>query len=424
MKMLGFSNSTNSNKQISTGISWLGPALISLSPLFLLKGSLGIIPIEIGISILFIVILFMWLIKIMFSGKSIRLRPLDIPILFLFLFFLFDFCKVLFGDMMAVDWLHWRTFWFLLIYFPVSTEFRNKKLIDRMFILLICVGSFNALLDIYNIILSGDITALIAGHTIKNIYSMWTALFLIGILRFVFRKNSTFSRFSKIFIIVGLALSLLSNLSFARRTPLVLITLAYFISLFFCFKNRSSNMFKMLLVFSIISVALLFATGLFERFLGRFQMPNLIHAYESRIGRYDEAWNQFLANPVIGVQKTEEFYFFDYRTKKYMTGSIHSLFLEILSMGGLIGATAFAYLFYKAISFLFLILRTDMPERLRMYVEASFITIVGMFISGLTSTRMLQVESWLFFGIIIGLLNCIYEILLKNKVKYSEKKFL
>ena len=387
---------------------WLGVVLVSFSPLLLLKESPGIAPVELAISFVLILVFFLWILKTFVIAKPIRLRPLDLSIILLFSFFILDFSKVLFLDMKITDWLHWRRFIFLLLFFPVSTEFFKKKRVDGMFYLLISLSAFISLLEIYDALRLSSITSLSVAGTITSVYPMWTAIFLLGTVRFILRKDIELNNIVKVLFMIALGVCLIDVLSFARRTPFLLVIISIFLSIFFGLKTQKRIPIAAIVVILLILVFLLYFSGLYKTFMTRVTVLNLEHPVKQRLERYKIAFQQFLKNPILGSSEGGPIRYYDLRDKVYVTGSIHSIYLEILAKGGLIGGLVFAFFIYKVFSFLTSVLKKKIPIKLRMYTEASLITVICMFISGLTSTRMHQVESWLFLALLLGLVNGLY----------------
>lgn len=392
---------------------WIGPVLISCSPL-LLRGSSGLGP-KIAIFLAMALVIFVLILKYLILNKPIHRRFLDLPIIFLFLFFLFDFYKVLVGDIQIMAWVDWHKFVLILLYFPISREFFTEKRISRMFCFLIFLSSLVSLLEIHENLSIGSISALPTPGLIRSTYPMWVILFLVGIGRFIFKKNINISRTAKISFLIAFVICLIDVLSFARRTPLVLISISILLSIFFSIKFEKRIPYRLIIIVIFASGLLYYSTDFYSSYITRMKASDIKSALTQRSARYEAAWQYFLKNPVFGSYDEETpFYYYKIRKQAYVTGSIHSLYFYILAKGGLIGGLVFAFLIYKIFSFLIRVLKTNLPIKLRMYVEGSFITIAGMFISGLTSTRMFHVESWLFLGVLLGLVSSIYYITIAN----------
>ena len=127
----------NSSKN---SIQWFATLLFCWIPLLLLESDSGLSTIEIAVALTFVLILAIWIIKLIMQKKSINWRPLDIPILLFFGFITFYFVKVINGTIDFEDWLTWRKFFFLLVYFPISTQFNNIYRLRALVCSLLFVG--------------------------------------------------------------------------------------------------------------------------------------------------------------------------------------------------------------------------------------------------------------------------------------------
>ncbi len=385
---------------------------LCLSPLMLIKGSAGITYTEMAVAFFLIIILLISFSYQMLTHQGrLRIIKLDMSILLLFVFFAIDLIKVFNEEMSLVNWLHWRKFFLFLIYFPVRNEVRSDKHIKFILAIIIFVGIINGLIDIGHIYSSGSsIAAITVERKIKSVNSLWIGILLIGMARFVL--NIKGKRLTKLLFIGTLSVCLVSSLSFARRTSLILISIAAVISTWFNIKHAKRTTLKLIFLIGLLLTVLVTSLGLFERYKVRFEEDMLRRAYASRIVRYYEAWNEFLRNPLLGTSKPTDFYFYDFRTKTYLYGSVHSLYLYILRNGGVIGMLFFVYFVYSVFSLFYKVLKSNNAKNsiLQMCNEAAFVTVICMFLSGFTSTRMLMSESWLLLGILLGLVRSSYRI--------------
>jgi len=142
------------SQKISTvnSFQWITTLIFCWIPILLLENESGLSLIEITIACAFAWILANWILKLIISKKSIYLRPLDIPIILFFSFIIISFVKVINGSIDLEDWLKWRKFLFLLIYFPISTQFTNSYRLRALIYSLICVGLLIALYDIITLV--------------------------------------------------------------------------------------------------------------------------------------------------------------------------------------------------------------------------------------------------------------------------------
>jgi len=137
-------------------------------------------------------------------------------------------------------------------------------------------------------------------------------------------------------------------------------------------------------------------------------MQEITNAYFGRASRFEEAWNIFLNNPVFGNCKVDEINYYDIRYREMRTGGIHSLYLYILAKTGIVGFTLFLFFLYKMICFTIRTVNFSLNREMKMYSEGATVTIFAMLISGFSSTRILSIESFLFLGILLGVLTNIW----------------
>jgi hypothetical protein len=324
------------------------------------------------------------------------LRPLDTPILLFFVFIFLDLLKIPFGIMDFQDWFKWRKFAFLLIYFPVSTQFNYAFRLRALVCSLFCVGLIIALFDIFTITSVSSIFGdNILERFVSSPFPIWTAIFTFGMMRQFLFKDLQISPKFKLLVFISFAVCVISSLAFARRTPLILLLISMIISMFFFIIYEKKNHLKII-------------NG-YDQYKYRLKIQQIENAYIGRSSRYEVAWEIFTKNPLLGGGKASEIYFYDPRYTERRVGSIHSLYFYLLASAGITGLTLFLFLIYKIILFSFYILNNVSNRELKMYAESAIITILAMLISGITSTRMFAIESFLFLGVLLGILTNIWQ---------------
>jgi O-antigen ligase len=353
------------------------------------------------------------------------LRPLDTPILLFFVFIFLDLLKIPFGIMDFQDWFKWRKFAFLLIYFPVSTQFNYAFRLRALVCSLFCVGLIIALFDIFTITSVSSIFGdNILERFVSSPFPIWTAIFTFGMMRQFLFKDLQISPKFKLLVFISFAVCVISSLAFARRTPLILLLISMIISMFFFIIYEKKNHLKIskkalikTFCFSISIIVLLalipavqnLAINGYDQYKYRLKIQQIENAYIGRSSRYEVAWEIFTKNPLLGGGKASEIYFYDPRYTERRVGSIHSLYFYLLASAGITGLTLFLFLIYKIILFSFYILNNVSNRELKMYAESAIITILAMLISGITSTRMFAIESFLFLGVLLGILTNIWQ---------------
>jgi O-antigen ligase len=152
-----------------------------------------------------------------------------------------------------------------------------------------------------------------------------------------------------------------------------------------------------------------FVIKAYEQYKYRLKIQQIENAYIGRSSRYEAAWEIFLKNPLLGSSKVHEIYFYDPRYSERRVGSIHSLYFYLFATTGIIGVTLFLYFIYKIFIFSLRTISAVSNRELKMYAEGATITIFAMLISGITSTRMFAIESFLFLGVLLGILTNIWK---------------
>lgn len=414
-----------------TSRKWVFTLLLIWTPLMIFESTSGLSLNEIIIAIAFATVITIWFLNLMMLKKPIHLRPLDMPLLLFFGFILFDLIKIFIGDMNFQDWLRWRKFAFLLIYFPVSTQFNYAYRVRALVCSLFCVGLLIALFDIFTI---SSQSSLFGDNLLERLVSssfpIWTAIFSFGMIRhFLFKDLLINSKF-KILTIISFVVCVVSSLAFARRTPLILLIFSMIVSIFFFIKYEKINQMKIckktfikifcLSISIIILLALVPAVQNFikkgyDQYKYRLKIHQIENAYIGRLSRYEVALEIFLKNPLLGSGRASEIYFYDHRSSEGRVGSIHSLYFYLLATAGVVGVTLFLYLIYKIIFFSLHTMNSAFNRELRMYAESATITILAMLISGVSSTRMFEIESYLFLGALLGIITNIWQLSIRDK---------
>jgi len=359
---------------------------------------------EILVSILYIIILIIWILKEFLKNRNIIIKKLDLALLLILFFLFIDLLKVIFYHNSNINpWLHWSTFFFLFVYFPVSREFNSTRSINLLITLMIVAGGLFAIFELYNFF---NIPYSLADISIpmeslkRTTYPFYLGVFALGLSKYILISKK---KKIKIFFLIITSLMLLSSIAFARRTPIILIFLTVIFIIVFSARRNISMGLKAVIFILVMIFMIVYFTSLNEAYYQRLRIESIDRGLEQRGVRYEEAWNKAKRNPIFGITQDNTFtYYYKGRIEK---GSVHSFYLYVFLYGGIIGLLSFSYLFYKSVRVALISRSKNESIYLRSYTEAILITILIIYISGLTSTRILQNETWILLGFLFGILS-------------------
>ncbi len=387
-----------------------------LTPFILLTESPKISREEYLVSAVFLIIILQWLLKSIVSKRTIKLRFMDVPVFVLFVYFLFDFVKAISPETSLKNLLHWRMFFLLLIYFPVSRTFTTERIIDHFVVFLIFIGTTLSAVTIYfNFDYAITSVTYVKTGIDTSTFPFFILMFGIGIYKWVNSKNTGMSILFKILFHTSLIVMIIDILSFARRTPLIAITLSSALTLFFSLQQRGRESKQYLILLIAIPLFVITMTGLSESFQIRFSQDQVEEGIESRIQRFYYALKQVKEHYIIGIfPQHSGLRYGPYGHKK---GSVHSLYFKFLYFGGIIGLTAFLFFMVQSLRYCFLVMKRKKSAKLKVYSQAITIVFLSLYVVGFASTRALGIETWICMGYLLGILTGIESINENEKLK-------
>ena len=409
-------NKSNSPK------AWLLVIVFSFSPLFLIGSTKALTRLEIFIAAFFMFLILFTVIKMAMETKLLNIGYLGLPIILLLLYFCFDALKIYYTQMSFNDWMKWRKCFFILIYFPVFYLFRDHLRIKFFIFVIIVVGTLISSMDLYDIITRGSYWGGdILERNVKSSYPLWVAIFTLSLFRHIL-TNSSYTYKFKIFILICFIICGAASIAFARRTPFIIMLISLSISFFFAF-HFDKIIEKKYLLMILSFIFLLYVSQFFlenrynfidvgvQNYTRRLQSEQIEKAFIGRSSRYLVAWDHFIEAPIFGTTKGEDLiYFYDPRYNEVRSGSVHSLYMYFIFHGGIVGFLLFIFLQFRIIRLSNYMLKKKIRQDLRIYAEASFNTIICIFIVGLFSTRVLSIESFLLIGSLMGIIASIHQL--------------
>ena len=351
----------------------------------------------------FLVIFIYWVLKTIATSRYLSFRYMDIPVLILFFFFLVDMCKIVDPSVNITHWLHWRKFFFVLIYFPVSRTLNTEKTIDYFFVFLMIAGTVMS--SIFIASYYQDIFNTRAGPLYdmdRSTFPYFIIMLGVGIFAWVNSRKGRYSVLIKILFNTALIIMLIDSISFARRTPLIVISVGIALTIFFNAREKIMTNKKYLLLLISIPFLVVTFTGLSESYELRFEEKKIKEGVFGRSERYYYALLQIKENVFIGVLPHSGK--LKYGPYGHQEGSVHSLYFYFLHFGGMMGMAIFFFFAVQSVRYCFKVVGRKKNRKLKVYAQGITIMMIALYVTGTVSTRSLAYETWLLVGYMLGVL--------------------
>lgn len=399
---------------------WVGVIALLLLQIPLSRLTPHVDPFEIGYIFCFLLVMFGWLSKQFMEQKNFRIASLSLSILCFCTYIVLALPQSIINNTGILSSLkQCMRFLNLLLFFPIVTEFRDKKRLQLLLTMFLAAGTITSLYAIFwNLkhgsgMTFGTMGRGIAGNPFPAVIYLPTTILLISLYGYC--RNNWIRRF----LLLALFLNLWRATLGFRRHPVGVLIFSTILILFFALLRKDYHTVfsyaKMIAIFTIFftMLSLLSAYVNLHHYKERFSWNASTTGMESGVKirtmamseALDGYLNYDLQNLILGKGLGLEETHFDIWKNQYEDMVVHNLYIFILIRSGFIGLAMYLWMLFKGIQ-VGVSLIPNMEDAYWTAISVGFAAgLLAMALLSITSCKGTRTDFFLFLSIAFGFIH-------------------